>query len=95
MAKKKKKVCGACKGKGYLVTAAFNILKTLHGHVPSFYEVPESVPEIQRCDACEMLLNDNMAQNYFLDDVKKGRTILPRLLLLWGPDEESSRRTNG
>jgi hypothetical protein len=95
MAKKKKKVCEACNGRGYLVINAGNVLKYVHGQDPKFYEMDKDLLEVQRCDSCDMLLNDDMAQDYFLDDVRKGRTTLPRLLLLWGTNEDVSRRTNG
>ena len=82
MPKKKKKVCTACYGKGYLVITAQNDLSTVHGRR---LDVPlRDVPEIQKCDACDMLFDDNMAQDEFLDAVKKGREYLPEFLLLWG-----------
>lgn len=95
MAKKKKKVCKVCKDTGYLVIHANNIMKFVHGQFPVPETTGKSIPEIQKCDACDWWGTDDRAQGAYLDDVRLGVAKLPRLLLLWGPVEPEKRKRNG
>lgn len=83
MAKKKKKPdCSACEDMGYLVIQAQNELEAAHGR----FVRPErrDLPEIQKCDLCDTIPDDDQAQLQFFKNVLTGKDKLPPLLLVWG-----------
>jgi hypothetical protein len=74
--------CPDCENTGWRCIAAHNVTAVIHGRKPE----RASVLEIQKCDTCDRLKNDVVAQEEFLKAVVAGKADLPDTLILYGPN---------
>lgn len=75
--------CDICHDKGYIISQTENKLTTPDGH-------SEKVTEVQRCDDCMKLKNDDEAQIAYLSDLAHDMAALPGDILILYPSRKMS-----